>query len=102
VTVGRRRATRRSGPIDPLLFARGFVDQLTGELWWDDPSDAALNGAVVQSIVVSTPTEPLPQIAPKCERRPIDPLRLLPRAVRAYPAVEWRSVAAEAAEGGGR
>jgi hypothetical protein len=42
----------RTSTFDPQRFARGFVALHRGQLWWDDPAEATLNGRVARAIVV--------------------------------------------------
>jgi len=51
----------RTNTLDPQRFARGFVGLHGGQLWWDDPADAALNGSVARTIFVRQQLEPAAQ-----------------------------------------
>jgi hypothetical protein len=99
VTSGPGGAVRCSPPIDPLRFARGFIEIETRELWWDDPDDGNLHGLRARTIVVAAKVQrpPPPPPAKPAEHRTIsfaELRRLLPHAVDAYPPVLLRSAPA--------
>jgi hypothetical protein len=83
-----------SPPIDPLRFARGFIDIETRELRWDDPADCAIDGLRAHTILVSARAEPIaePPPGPTAHRSisVAELQRLLPHAVSPYPVVALR------------
>jgi len=84
--------------LDGMLFARGFIDLGTRQVWWSDAAAGQLVGACPRVIVVSHPEQgrtlaastALPARAAPRGPSLTDLCRLLPIAAMRYPAVQWR------------
>jgi hypothetical protein len=99
-----RMVTRAGSEADPaclldgMLFARGFIDPDTRQLWWGDAAAGPLVGACPRVVVVTQPEQgrtvapppPRPTLVPARGPSLSDLRRLLPIAATRYPAVEWR------------
>jgi hypothetical protein len=84
--------------VDGMLFAHGFIDIATRQLWWSDGAPSALVGACPRTILVTSHAQPVRTHSPPARTTPataprlsvVDLRRLLPIASTRYPAIEWR------------
>jgi len=84
--------------VDGMLFARGFIDIATRQLWWSDGAASALVGTCPRTIVVTSHAELVPMRSAQARTTRelparlsvADLRRLLPIAATRYPAIEWR------------
>jgi hypothetical protein len=95
VTSGPEGSARCSPSLEPLLFARGFIDVETRQLRWDDPAECAIHGQRAHTVVVSArakATAQAPVMPPPDRSISVAELRrLLPHAVDSYPPVVLRT-----------